>query len=113
MATDNASSRCTHLHPRLEFCGESGVYQNPKSATATAIWYFYSPKHNQWYWTPYKNFAIWMPVSQLKVTKGFWKDQQPAAQNIEIITYLEVYNPIPPPSIVQVACAIEERLLKF
>lgn len=108
-----SSNRCTHLHAKLEFCDESGVYVNPKSATATAIWYFYSSKNDQWFWTPYKNFAVWMSVFQLEVTKGYWKGQKPAALNIEIINYLATYNPLPPACIVQIGCTIEENLLKF
>jgi hypothetical protein len=86
---------------------------NPKSFFVTPIWYFYSPKHNRWFWTPYKNYDIWMPVDKLTVKSGSYKDQQPAQINIEIIEYLRQNNPFPPDTIIHAASEAESRILKL
>jgi hypothetical protein len=84
---------------------------NPKSFLVTAIWYFYSPKHNRWFWTPYKDYNIWMSVDNLIVKSGLYKDQKPAAINIEIIEHLRLNNPIPPDAILHAAFEAEKRIL--
>lgn len=101
------------MHPRLQYTNQDGVYVNPRSLFVTAIWYFYSPKRNRWFWTPYKNYEIWMCVDNLIVKSGYYKGQQPAQINIEIIEYLRQNNPIPPDAIIQAASAAEDRILKL
>lgn len=109
--TSNASA--VKLHARLKYTNRDGIYVNPKSFLVTAVWYFYSPKHNKWFWTPYQNFDFWMSVDSIIVKSGFYKDQTPATINVEIIEYLRNNNPIPPDEIVQVASAVENTLLKL
>ena len=101
------------MHPRLQYINQDGIYVNPKSMFVTAIWYFYSPTHNRWYWTPYKNFENWIPVDSVIVRSGYYKDQVPALINVEIIEYLRQNNPVPPDSIVQAALEAETRILKL
>jgi len=86
---------------------------NPRSFHVTAIWYFYSPKNNRWFWTPYENHEPWIPVDSVIVRSGFYKDQVPALINIEIIEYLRQNNPIPPDDILHVALEAESRILKL
>ncbi|CAM4796415.1 unnamed protein product [Rotaria magnacalcarata] len=98
---------------RLQYTNHDGVYMNPKSLFVTAVWYFYSPKYNSWFWTPYKNYEIWMPVDNHTVKSGCYKDRKPVLPNIQIIEYLQQYNPIPPDEILYAASQAEYRILKL
>jgi hypothetical protein len=66
---------------------QDGVFVNPRSFLVTTIWYFYSPKNNHWFWTPYKPYKGSIPVHSCIVTSGFYKNELPALINIEIIEY--------------------------
>lgn len=109
----SSTTSVTKLHPRLQYTNNRGIYISPKSFLVTAIWYFYSPKHNKWFWTPYQNFNCWMSADTLLVKSGYYKDQVPAAINVEIIEYLRNNNPLPPNEIIQVALKAEDHLLKL
>ncbi len=100
------------MHPRLQYTDQDGIYVNPKSFLVTAIWYFYSPKYNRQFWTPYKTYEGWISVDSCIVKSGYYKDQVPAPINVEIIEYLRQNDPIPPDAIVREALKAENRILK-
>lgn len=99
------------LPSRLQYTNQDGVYVNPRSFLVTPIWYFYSSQRNGWFWTPYKNYEVWMSVETLIVKSGYYKDQKPATVNVEIIKYLQENNPRPPEEIVREAFKAEDRIL--
>jgi hypothetical protein len=101
------------MHPRLQYTNQDGIYVNPKSSLVTAIWYFYSPKYNRWFWTPYKTYEGWISVDSCIVKSGYYKDQVPALINVEIIECLRQNNPIPPDTVVREALEAENRILKL
>ncbi len=101
------------MHPRLQYTDQDGVYVNPKSSAITTMWYFYSPKYNCWFWTPYENYETWMSVSSIIVKSGQYKDRVPAPINVEIIEYLRENNPIPSDAIIHVASEAEDQILKL
>ncbi len=107
------SSPVNKIHPRLQYTNQDGVYINPKSSFVTAIWYFYSPTRNRWFWTPYENYNVWMSVDELTVKSGCYKDRQPASINIEIINYMRQNNPVPSKTIIDAASEAENRVLKL
>lgn len=98
---------------RLQYTNDSGIYVNPRSFFVTPLWYFYSPRRHSWFWTPYKNYDVWMSVDNLIVKSGSFKDQKQAAVNIEIIKYLQENNPLPPVDIIREASKAEDRILKL
>ncbi|CAF1653411.1 unnamed protein product, partial [Rotaria sp. Silwood1] len=78
----NIDESCpNNIHPRLQYANIDGIYVNPASPGVTPIWYFYSPRYNVWFWTPYENFGVWMPVHTLTVKSGYYKGEQPAPTN--------------------------------
>jgi hypothetical protein len=113
IASDVSSPVNNIMHARLQYTNQDGIYVNPKSSLATAIWYFYSPKNNHWFWTPYKPYKGWMSVGSCTVKSGFHKSQIPARKNVEIIKYLRKTNPIPPDTVVRDALEAENRILNL
>ena len=101
------------LHPRLQYTQQDGIYTNPASTFVSAIWYFYSPKYKSWFWTPYKDYEVWMPVSQLTVKSGYYKGHYPVPINRDIIKYLYEQNALPPKDILDEAAKADARILKL
>ncbi|CAF5007820.1 unnamed protein product, partial [Rotaria sp. Silwood1] len=110
----NIDESCpNNIHPRLQYANIDGIYVNPASPGVTPIWYFYSPRYNVWFWTPYENFGVWMPVHTLTVKSGYYKGEQPAPTNRQVIEHLRENNPIPPGTMLEAALKVEKRILKL
>ena len=74
------------------------IFESESSHFVTPLW-FYRTNHN-WYWTPVdpkinkknalpSNWLIIYPKGSLKVIGGYWKGQEPAPINIDLIHWLE------------------------
>ena len=74
------------------------IFESESSHFVTPLW-FYRTNHN-WYWTPVNpkinkknalpsNWLIIYPKGSLKVIGGYWKGQEPAPINIDLIHWLE------------------------
>jgi hypothetical protein len=65
-----------------------GIYTY-NAADATPLYYRYV--NGAWQWSPDRE--NWMPTSTTVVSGGKWDGIEPVEENIEIIEYLEKYNP--------------------
>jgi len=78
---------------------EGDIYVRPASFGVTPIWYRHDKENMQWFWTPYSPFESprsnheWMPVSDMQVRSGYWKNEEPAQCNKKIIQILNQLNP--------------------
>ncbi|CAF3655143.1 unnamed protein product [Rotaria socialis] len=70
-------------------------------------------KHDGVYVNPKPLFVTAMPVDNLTVKSGCYKGRKPVFPNIQIIEYLQQYNPIPPDETLYAASQAENRIIKL
>jgi hypothetical protein len=81
------------VHQKLGEPDSKGIYTYDAGMFVTTLYYRYID--SSWQWSPDKN--NWMPTTTLFVKGGEWDSKKPHKENIEIIKYLEKYNPDPNP----------------
>ena len=74
------------------------IFVNPGTYYMTPIWYRFDVDRGAWtHWTPYAfagelHDTFWMPMGTDTVQTGFWKDDKPMRENLEIIECLRRRN---------------------
>ena len=68
-----------------------GIYTYDAGMLVTDLYYTY--REGRWLWSP--DQQNWMPTTTTVVQGGDYNNEEPVQKNIEIITYLERYNPKP------------------
>lgn len=74
---------------------EDGDFVRPASLFITPIWYRFDHTEKSWFWTPERDKSIWMSVSRLTVSSGYWQGETPAPANVAIINRLQAIQPRP------------------